>query len=153
MKDDSNDYFRVTQKKLKEFNNYIDEKSRKQCQTELENFQKIKVEGEIKEKLEDINYNSSYNKALAELKECQYILNFEKTKYNNLHQLATKLFQTQTKLCIKDCGDKFLTDGDSYSKCATKCKEDTEKYTIKAYSDFIVPELQRNFNKFDFRQN
>ena len=139
MKDESLDYFKSTVSKLKQFNNWISEESKKKCQIEIENVDKIKNELQP-----DLTNKSSFtlDKALLDLKRCQYPFEFDKTKYNNIHGFATKLFTEQTNLCIKDCQDRPQSDKETQTRCVKKCVEDTEKYTIWAYSNYIIPELQ-----------
>jgi hypothetical protein len=135
MKEESprSDYFSTTQNKLKEFNNHLNQRIQQKCKTQIENLERIKNDEKIA---------SSYDKAFAELAECQFSLEFEKFKYNNMHGFAKKLFLNQTKLCMKECQDKLQADKESQGKCFNKCVEDTEKYTIRSYGNFIIPELQ-----------
>jgi len=139
MKDELPEYFNLAVYKLKQYNIFILEESQKKCKNEMEIFEKIKNQTQF----DSIKKSpSELDDALLDLKRCQYPFEFEKTKYNNLHGFATKLFGNQTRLCIKDCQDHHKSDKESETKCAKKCVEDTEKYTIRAYSNYIIPELQ-----------
>ncbi len=136
------DYFTEIQNKFKEFNNNLKFRIDQKCKDQLENIERINKKDQSFDKFNDADYKSSYDKAYMELAQCKNPLELEQIKFNNIHGFAKNLFSYQTKLCIKECKEKIEADNNSQMKCISKCVEDTEKFTIRAYGNYIIPELQ-----------
>jgi len=136
------DYFSEIQNKFREFNNNQKTKIDEKCKEQIENFERVNKKHPPFDKSDDAEYKSFYDKAYLELAQCKYQFELEQIKLNNIHGFAKKLFSYQTKLCIKECKEKIPADNNSQMKCINKCVEDTEKYTIRAYGIYIIPELQ-----------